>query len=234
MSYETTQASVAIRGAANLEIRSLMDRQQYADPHGDAAAAGFSTANWSLFGVIWPSGLQLAALMASRPLVPHERILEVGCGLALASLVCHRRGADVTASDAHPMALHFLADNVLLNDLPPLPYRHGNWASDTDEAVHSDHPIVQGRFDLIIGSDILYERDDAGHLAAFIARHAMPASEVWIVDPNRGNRPAFHRRMHALGFDLTETTLNTPEADNVPYRGRLLKYKRTQFAARAA
>ncbi|TAJ70892.1 MAG: methyltransferase domain-containing protein [Sphingobium sp.] len=224
--YQTQQSCVAIRGADDLQIRSLLDRQQYADPHGEAAASGFSAANWPLFGVLWPSSLQLAAHMLTRPLTPGERILEVGCGLALASLVCHRRGADVTASDAHPLALSFLAENVLLNDLMPLPYRHGDWAAHVHDDVHERHTVVQGRFNVIMGSDVLYERDEPGHLAGFIERHACPTAEVIIVDPNRGNRPAFTRRMSDQGFLLNDTPLRTPEADGLPYRGRLLRYSR--------
>ncbi|MDQ5942638.1 MAG: hypothetical protein QG572_1454 [Pseudomonadota bacterium] len=226
--YQTRQQQVAIRGADSLLIRSLLDRQQYADPDGRAEAAGFSSATWPLFGMLWPSGLQLAAHMAARPLKAGERILEVGCGLALASLVCHRRGIDITASDAHPLARGFLLDNVLLNALPPLAYRHGNWAEPVDTRQdEAAAPGVEGRFDVIMGSDVLYERDDHGHLAGFVARHAMPDAEVLIVDPDRGNRPAFTRRMDRLGFDLHQTALRTPEADGLPYRGRLLRYVRS-------
>lgn len=224
--YLTHQATVAVRGADSLFIRSLIDRQQYADPDGLASAAGFSEANWPLFGVVWPSGRQLAAHMASRQLVPGERILEVGCGLALASLVCHRRGIDVTASDAHPLTPGFLLDNLALNELPPMVYRHGDWAADRSQTLHDQHPVVRGRFDVIMGSDVLYERDEPGHLAGFIERHAKPCAEVLIVDPDRGNRPPFVRRMAAMGFALTESRLSTPEDDGRPYKGRLLRFLR--------
>lgn len=229
--YQTKQALVAVRGADSLLIQSLLDRQQYHDPHGEAAAVGIHSAAWPLFGLLWPSGFQLAAHMAARPMVRGERILEVGCGLALASLVCHRLGADVTASDCHPMALSFLMDNLRLNNLPPLTYRHGDWAADPAPRIREHHPLVQGRFDVIMGSDVLYERDEPGHLAGFIQRHAMPAAQVLIVDPNRGNRSAFNQRMAAQGFALCETMLRTPEADGAPYKGRLLHYSRTAALA---
>ena len=101
--YETKQERIAIAGVDDLVIRSLLDRQQFADDDGAAERVGISTASWPLFGLLWPSGALLAARLGARPVRAGERILEVGCGLALASLVAHRRGADVTASDRHPL-----------------------------------------------------------------------------------------------------------------------------------
>jgi predicted nicotinamide N-methyase len=218
--YVVKQECIAIAGVADLHIRSLLDRQQFDDPLGEALARGISSAAWPLFGLLWPSGLHLAAAMARRPLRVDENILEIGCGLALASLISHRRGALVTASDCHPMAAGFLLENLRLNALAPMRYCHGDWGAATTDRGQSA-PRVQGRFDLIIGSDVLYERDEAGSLAAFIALHARPASEVIIVDPNRGNRPAFSRHMAAQGYRLEETVIK-----QAGYGGRLLQYRR--------
>jgi predicted nicotinamide N-methyase len=227
--YEVKHERIAIAGADDLLIRSLFDRQQFSDPLGDALRVGTSSAAWPIFGLVWPSGLRLAARMALRP-VTSERILEIGCGLALASLVGHRRGADITASDCHPQAAKFLLENVRLNDLSPLEYRHGHWSSDDTPPTQGEASavcVVAGKYELIIGSDLLYERDDRGALPAFIDRHAGPEAEVWIVDPDRGNRAAFNRQMAALGFVLREERLDMAATeDAAAYKGRLLIYRR--------
>jgi predicted nicotinamide N-methyase len=229
LGYQVKQETLAIAGDSPLHIRSLLDRQQFADTDGAAERMGISSANWSLFGVVWPSGRQLASRMAVHPLVAGERILEIGCGLALASLVGHRRGANMTASDCHPLAASFLRKNEQLNELKPMPYRHGFWSN---AEMYGDNPIaqietrVEGRFDLIIGSDILYERDDSGALPWFIAQHANPGAQIWIVDPDRANRAAFTRQMAGIGMRVSEMRLDTKASTETPtYKGRLLTYR---------
>lgn len=232
--YQIKQERIAITGADHLIIRSLLDRQQFSDPQGVAERLGISSATWPLFGVLWPSGLRLADCMAVRPVRADERILELGCGLALPSLVSHRRGADITASDCHPLAGGFLQENLGLNQLLPMKYRHGDWAEPPPLAPGKEAVplIVTGRYDLIIGSDLLYEPDVSGALAGFIGRHAMPAAEVWIVDPDRGNRSAFNRLMSALGFDMAEERLDRPATlETAAYKGRLLTYRRLADAS---
>nr|WP_288851408.1 methyltransferase domain-containing protein [uncultured Acidovorax sp.] len=226
--YLTKQEDIAITGAADLIIQSLLDKQQFADPLGAAEALGISSAAWPLFGLLWPSGAQLAQRMASRPLLAGERVLEIGCGLGLASLVCHRRGIDVTASDCHPLAQQFLQENARLNGLSPVKYCTGQWGSDAPAPANA----VQGQFDLIIGSDVLYERDARASLATFLDHHAGDGAQIWIVDPNRGNRSTFHKQMAVHRFDVIEERLDHPALADVPaYKGRLLMYQRTLTAA---
>ena len=89
-------------------LRVLSDTRQFADPDGHGERLGISSAQWSLFGQVWPSGQQLAQAMLDFD-IAGKRILELGCGIGLASLVLQRRGARVVASDIHPLAESFLA-----------------------------------------------------------------------------------------------------------------------------
>lgn len=76
-------------GADDLHIRSLLNKNQFDDPLDEALNMGISSATWPLFGLLWPSGLFMAERLALRP-VSDERILEMGCGLGLSSLVARR------------------------------------------------------------------------------------------------------------------------------------------------
>jgi predicted nicotinamide N-methyase len=214
--YDVKFQRVGVGGGADLQIRSLLDKQQFYDPLGLAFDAGISSATWPLFGLVWPSAQKLADLMQTWEL-KGKRVLEVGCGLALASLVVHRREGNITASDCHPLTETFLKANVLLNDLPPLHYETGNWGR-VNKGL--------GAFDLLIASDVLYERNHPAQLSGFIEEHAAEGAEVLIIDPNRGNRSAFHKDMTNMGFFVTEIMINTPLDDLSAYRGRLLHYKR--------
>ena len=213
--YQIKLETLDVAGLA-MQVRSLLDKQQFHDPDGEAERIGISSAAWPLFGLVWPSALVLAAHLQDAVL-GERRILEVGCGLGLASLSLHRRHGDVTASDCHPLAGIFLGENVRLNVLPVLPYLHGDWSALNENL---------GRFDLIIGSDVLYERNQPSLLAAFIERHSQAAMEVVIVDPDRGNRAGFNRLMDVLGFAREELKVTRLPDGSTPYKGRVLSYAR--------
>lgn len=203
-------------GELDYTIRSLSDKQQFADPDGRAERLGISSAQWSLFGQVWPAGQLLANAMATFD-IEGKRILEVGCGLGLASLVLQRRGADVIASDMHPLAEPFLAYNSALNHLPSVPYRKLQWGV----------PLpTLGLFDLLIGADVLYEREHAELIAALVDRHALPEAELLFCDPGRGHSGAFTRALALQGFEVSESRGALDEDEGGKLRGRLLHFRR--------
>ena len=219
--YRTRLATVRGSGA-DLRLRLLQDKNQYYDPEGEVERAGIAPAAWPLFGLLWPSGQVLAGVMAAFE-IGGKRILELGCGLGLASLVIHRRGGDITASDCHPLCALFLKENLQLNALPAMKYESANWSG--------LNPLL-GRFDLIIGSDVLYDRGQPEVLSQFIDLHAEPQVEVVIVDPNRGNQASFSRKMDSLGYAHSRKLI-VERPDGTPYKGQIHRYVRSGAAVLA-
>ncbi len=196
----------------DIHVRTLRDNQQFSDDEGIAAGLGISSAHWPLFGVIWPSGEALAHLMFHYD-IEGKKILEVGCGIGLASLVLNHRTADITATDHHPEAEAFLKINAALNDDRKIPFVRMKW---------SDPKSLLGRFDLIIGSDVLYESEHAQQLAGFINDHAELHCDVIIVDPGRRQRGRFRTQMAGHGFACIEIQPHQDESGSRPYAGQIM------------
>ena len=199
------------------QIRSLKNKQQYDDRNQEAEALGISSATWPLFGVVWPASKVLATTV-SAIILDGKRILEIGCGIALSSIVLHKMGMDITASDYHPLAKSFLDQNIIDNHLSPILYQAGNW--------ETDNPLL-GKFDLIIGSDILYEPAHPNSVSRFINQHTSENASVIIIDPNRGNRADFTKKMLALGYTHHFERFDIPATINdLQCKGRILHYQR--------
>lgn len=197
-------------------IRTLKDNQQFDDFEQRADALGISSATWCLFGIVWPASRVLAGIVSTY-ILDDRRILEIGCGIGLSSIVLHKIGFNITASDYHPLAKQFLDENVIANDLPPIKFLTGNWET-------NNHLL--GEYDLIIGSDILYEPAHSGNVSNFIDTHSSSDVEVIIVDPDRANRAAFTKKMIALGYIHHFERFSDETDDDSGCKGRILHYQR--------
>ena len=196
-------------------IDSLKDNQQY-DAHDGAAAQGINSATWPLFGQVWPMSVVMAMNIYKLDLAG-KRVLEIGCGIGLCSLVLHRMGVDITASDYHPRVREFLERNVLRNGLPPIKYQNGNW--------DRENPRL-GKFDVLIGSDILYQPDHAHLVSRFIDRHSSDEVQVIIGDPGRANLSRFTRAMIDLGYLHRFEKFDQQLQDGNRCKGRISHYQR--------
>jgi predicted nicotinamide N-methyase len=92
---------------------------------------------------LWPAAHALAAAL---PPVAGLRVVELGCGLGLPSLVASARGAEVTATDWAPEAVELLAQNAARNSLV------------LGTEVRDWRRPWAARFDLALAADVLYER----------------------------------------------------------------------------
>lgn len=201
----------------DIHVRTLRDNQQFSDPNGEALKLGISSATWPYFGIIWKSGVYLAHLMEDYP-ISGKRILEIGCGVGLASLVLNHRGADITATDYHPEANKFLIENTHLNEDPDISFIRTDWEDLASNTL--------GCFDLLIGSDLLYEQTLPGKLASFINQHALQQSTVIIIDPGRGYISKFTKYMHDFGFGRSSDEYCQVRSNSEDFTGSSLCFTR--------
>jgi predicted nicotinamide N-methyase len=100
---------------------------------------------------LWPASLALAAAL---PEVAGLRVVELGCGLGVPSLVAAARGAEVTATDWATDAVDLLRENAGRNGVA-VRAEVRDWREPWDE-----------RFDLAIAADVLYEQRNVEPLLA--------------------------------------------------------------------
>lgn len=212
LSYQTLEFE-----KIDIHLCTLRDKQEFYDPEGAAEHLGICSASWPMFGVIWPSSLVLAHYMLDYN-TGSKRILEVGCGTAVSSLLLNKKNADITATDHHPEAGIFLERNTQLNENKSIDFIRTSWA---------ERDNTLGKFDLIIGSDLLYEEQHIELLSIFINDHAKPTCEIIIVDPGRGRQKKLCKQMQVLGYTTSQfKPIHTNYLDEA-FKGHILKFERS-------
>lgn len=211
LSYQTIEF-----GKTDIHLCTLRNKQEFYDPYGEAEKLGICSASWSLFGVVWPSSMVLAHFINGYD-TKSKRVLEVGCGIGLSSLLLNKQKVDITATDYHPEVHNFLNRNTLLNGDKEIEFVRTGWA---------DKKNSLGTFDLIIGSDLLYEDAHIEQLSGFIQAHSEMACEVIIVDPGRGRKNKLIKQMIAFGFSCQSIKPEHTEFLAREFKGLILKFTR--------
>lgn len=121
-----------------------------------------------------------------------RRVIELGCGVGLPSVVALARGARVTATDHYGAALDFARYNALVNLGREPCTRLLDW--------HASRAQEPGPFDLVLAADVLYEARNVPALAVLIPTLLVPGGEVLLADPRRKDTPAFLEGMRGRGF----------------------------------
>ncbi len=178
------------------------------------------------FGVIWPSARALTDYLSTLSLRTRGalRVLEVGCGLAIPTLyllktltLCRFR-----ATDFHPEVSRFLSRNLERNGIPSdaLEYVMENWAE-----IQADETR---KFDLVIGSDVLYESKHPRELADALLARTRRGGEVIVTDPGRPYLQSFQDEMRARGWvcdPRVVTTVAIEQGNRVPKDVFILHFK---------
>ena len=148
---------------------------------------------------VWRAAHILCDLLQETPaLVAGNRVLELGAGCGACGLLAAACGARETVlTDCFDGLLETLAENVACNATPcdaPEPWaprvsaagggtlaaRHLAWEADAAAAAGGESQAPRlaptERFDVVLGSDVLYEAEHAAALPFVLARHLAPGT----------------------------------------------------------
>ena len=157
------------------------------------------------FGVMWEAGIGLSQML-TKEMCEGKKILEIGCGLALPSFVATRFGGNVIATDFHADVPLFLKFNQEKNKIS-FDYQVMNWRDEVERTK-----TTLGLFDLVLGSDILYESQHAEEVARALIAFLNPGGKIILADPGRAYVQKFISAMKSLGYPEYFTTQKVPAA----------------------
>lgn len=149
---------------------------------------------------LWPSSIELARVCLFSLPLSGVRVLELGCGLGLSGIAAARAGARVTLTDYEEDALLFAQWNAMANldsDVcgSRVTYRHLDWRT----------PDSSEQYDVVIGSDIVYERRNTESLLRLLSELLSPDGYVVCTDPGRETGREFAAEASRYGFAVKTT-----------------------------
>lgn len=159
---------------------------------------------------IWPASTILARHFvelskSTRPRNPGKG-LELGCGVGLVTIAAMIAGYDMIASDYYTDALAFTRANAYRNtgrspQAPMIDWRH--------------FPDDMKGLDLILASDVLYEKEYARLLPGIFKRALAPGGMAVISDPGRIGVPDFVDECKKVGLVIRSKTTHAFEEGEI-------------------
>jgi predicted nicotinamide N-methyase len=144
------------------------------------------------YGVaLWPSAIAMVHEIAARAAeVAGRSILELGAGVGLPGIVAASLGGRVVQTDRDELALQLCRRNGERNGVASIAYRLADWTAWEDA----------GRYDWIIGSDVLYGESLHPQLRQIFETNLTPGGRVLLADPFRATSFRLLEAMEADGW----------------------------------
>ena len=138
-----------------------------------------------LWAKIWEPSWVLAGYVAKYPPSRFNKILEIGSGIGVVGIVAASFGHDVTLTEYDENALQFASANAELNNCPDVKICRLDW----------HRPEIKGRFDTIMGSEVMFHERDIDPLLNLFRTYLKPKGRILIA---AGVRKSVLDSMHRL------------------------------------
>ena len=191
-----------------LDVLTVRDMPRHLDALLRRGAITDPLRDLPLWAKIWPGSFVLGRFL--RTMRPEgKRLLEIGAGCAICSMVAARYGfAHIVASDTVPAALAFARANVLRNHLEHIiDVRHLDVTAPGRDARFPDG------FDIIAASELLYLDDLHRPLLKFLDRHLAPGGKALFCTDLARAKPRF-AKLATKSFHVQEGKIGVKSRDD--------------------
>jgi predicted nicotinamide N-methyase len=144
-----------------------------------------------LWAKIWEASIILADHLAGIPPDPQKRMLEIGCGLGVVGIVASHFGHRVTLTEYSTDALNFARANAQRNNRSDMEFSRLDWKA----------PRIDGRFDYLVGSEVVYKEEDYQPLRKIFGSTLRPGGQIILAEGIRKTSMQFFSRMTEF-FDI--------------------------------
>ena len=152
---------------------------------------------------VWPSAVGLSSRLVNE-VGSGRTLLELGCAVGFVACLAAKIGFRVTAIDYYAEACQFTRLNAHRNGLPIPATRVVDWR---------DYPDDLRGFDVVIASDVLYEKPYCDLVAACFARSLAPNGLGILSDPQRTLAAGFPAACQHAGLRVVKQTRVPTEKD---------------------
>lgn len=138
-----------------------------------------------LWSKIWEATAVLSLHLSNIKPDPDKRWLEIGAGMGIAGIVAAKMGHKITITEYNKDAINFARANALLNNIDNVEIRELDW----------NQPLIEGKFDYIIASEVVYKEDDIMGLHLLFQRYLKPFGTIILAESMRRTTMTFVREM---------------------------------------
>lgn len=169
-------------GGKEIQVLQMENLESYIEELIEKENAGIM--DLPFWAKIWDTSFILAYFLGKQPIIPWQRMLEIGAGLGIVGIYASLCGHNVTITDIDEDALLFARANVLLND-SKAEVKKLDWNT----------PDLGDRYEVIFGSEVIYDRKNYPLLISFLRRALAPNGTIFLAKNTSLHAPAFFEEL---------------------------------------